>query len=66
MILTRTSPPNPTYSVGAQRINARQFRKFLAYAIQNQIEPVETKLHTVWDLGEMSKTDLINCQKETV
>ena len=54
------------YMIGAQQINFRQFRKFLAYAIQNQIEPVETKLHTVWDLGEMSKTDLINCQTETV
>lgn len=64
MILTRTSPPNPTYLIGAQQINARQFRKFLAYAVQNQIEPVETKLHTVWDLGVMSKTDLINCQTD--
>ena len=62
MILTRTSPHNPTYSVGAQQINFRQFRKFLAYAVQHNIEPVTTKLHTVWDLGEMSKTDLINCQ----
>ena len=62
MILSRTNPPTPMYFLGAQTIDARQFRKFLAYAIQNEIEPVQTKLHTVWDLGEMKREDLINCQ----
>ena len=68
MILKRINPPHPCkykYSIGGQEIAARQFRKFLAYAIQNQIEPVETNLDTIWDLGEITESDLLTCQTIT-